>query len=180
MVWSYRRDISVLDVETWQPVGEYVNTIAISHIEFTPDGAHLVIGDWFVELTVIETEDWTEVHRLEGQQGVWLSDMAIDPTGAFVATAGLENDAWIWDIETGELGEKLEIPPLTVGLRNVEWVDEETLYLGTRPVGFLMTLDPDQLVMTARSTLTRTFTDEECATYGIVPCPTLEQVRGEV
>ncbi len=40
-----------------------------------------------------------------------------------------------------------------------------------------MTLDVETLLETARSRLTRTFTPEECNTYDIDPCPTLEELR---
>ena len=41
----------------------------------------------------------------------------------------------------------------------------------------IMTVDPAELANTVRASLTRTFTDTECTTYGIDPCPTLEQMR---
>jgi hypothetical protein len=39
------------------------------------------------------------------------------------------------------------------------------------------TLDGDELVRLTRASLTRTFTEVECARYGIDPCPTLEELR---
>ena len=40
-----------------------------------------------------------------------------------------------------------------------------------------MTVDSVGLAKTVRASLTRTFTATECAAYGIIPCPTLEQMR---
>jgi class 3 adenylate cyclase len=39
-----------------------------------------------------------------------------------------------------------------------------------------MAIDPAELGDTVRASLTRTSTDTECKTYGIGPCPTLEQL----
>ncbi|MGI9607141.1 MAG: BTAD domain-containing putative transcriptional regulator [Acidimicrobiales bacterium] len=176
LVVTDRRSLEVLDVATWGVAAEYENEIAISKTEFTPDGRFLVMADWSVEVIVLETEAWTETQRMVGQQGFTLPDISGDPTGRFVATAGLDNDVRVWNIETGELVQLLEIPEVTVGLRNVEWVDEHTLYVGTRPWGALLTLDTDALVEAAGATLTRSFTGDECRTYEIDPCPSLAEL----
>lgn len=40
-----------------------------------------------------------------------------------------------------------------------------------------LTIDPDQLMASARQRLTRSFTESECSTYEIDPCPTLEELK---
>jgi hypothetical protein len=44
------------------------------------------------------------------------------------------------------------------------------------PARGAMTLNPDVLLDAALSRLTRGFTGQECATYDIEPCPTLEEM----
>lgn len=41
----------------------------------------------------------------------------------------------------------------------------------------MMTLDSEMLLRNARQRLTRSFTAQECATYGIDNCRTLEEMR---
>ena len=40
----------------------------------------------------------------------------------------------------------------------------------------LITIDTDELLDIARSLVTRSFTETECVTYQIDPCPTLEKI----
>ncbi|MEA1902032.1 MAG: WD40 repeat domain-containing protein [Actinomycetota bacterium] len=148
-----------------------------SKMEFTPDGRLLVLNDQALNVIVVDTEDWERVHTLSGQQGVYFPDIAVDPTGRFVATAGRDGVSIVRNLETGEEVQRFTAPRTPFGLRNVEWVDETTLMLGTRPWAVLVTLDPATLVETARSKLTRSFTDEECVTYNIDPCSTLEEMK---
>ncbi len=42
----------------------------------------------------------------------------------------------------------------------------------------LLTIDNEKLLDLARSRVTRGFSDTECSTYQIDPCPTLEEIRG--
>jgi len=41
----------------------------------------------------------------------------------------------------------------------------------------VFTMDADELQQIARSRLTRGFTEEECASFNIDPCSTLEETR---
>ena len=41
----------------------------------------------------------------------------------------------------------------------------------------IITLDPDEMIDVAHARLTRGFKPQEYATYGIDPCPTLEEIR---
>ena len=41
-----------------------------------------------------------------------------------------------------------------------------------------MTIDINELIDIARWMVTRTFTDGECATYHLDPCPSLETIQG--
>ena len=48
-----------------------------------------------------------------------------------------------------------------------------------RPSAIVITLDPKDLASVGRARVTRAFTEVECLTYDIDPCPTtLEELRG--
>jgi hypothetical protein len=57
--------------------------------------------------------------------------------------------------------------------------DERHLLVTSMVDGTLrkVTTDTAELLDIARSRVTRTFTDTECAVYRIDPCPTLDEVR---
>ena len=57
---------------------------------------------------------------------------------------------------------------------DVEFLDEQAILLGSEFEAVVLFLDADRLLQVAKSRLTRSFTENECATYGIDPCPTLE------
>lgn len=59
------------------------------------------------------------------------------------------------------------------------WRTEDGQLVAEGPDGTLRiyTLDHDELVQIAKTRLTRGFTEDECATYHIDPCPTLEDLR---
>ena len=58
--------------------------------------------------------------------------------------------------------------------RNVVFIDGSHLLITTMhpdPV-VVMTIDPAEMASIARSRITRGFTEAECATYALNPCPT--------
>lgn len=178
LVVALRENIEVLETDSFKEVGGFKTDFgSASRMEFTPDGSLLVLNDQALNVIVVDTEDWERVHTLSGQQGFYFSDIAVDPTGRFVATAGLDGESRVWDLESGELVQHFVLPKATLGLRNVAWVDESTLMVGSRFWAVLLTVDTEALIETARERLTRSFTAEECSTYNIDPCPTLEEVK---
>jgi hypothetical protein len=65
-----------------------------------------------------------------------------------------------------------------VELQGVAFIDGTHLAVAPQGGGLLiMTFDPVELADAVRASLTRTFTDTECKTYGINPCPTLDRMR---
>ena len=176
LIRNSHRFVEVWTTASWQMVAEFELTRAPKAAEFTPDGSELVLVDDAV--VIVDTTTWEETARLTGQQGSLLLDLAIDPTGRLAASVGFDSEAWIWDLDSHAVAHRFSFPNLFQGLRNVEWVDEQTLLLGSRPRAVMMTLDPEVLIRTAADRVTRSFTDQECATYDIDPCPTLEEIRG--
>jgi len=175
---AQRRTIEVLDVGSYDTLAEFeTDGGAPTAMEFSADGSILVINDALLNVHVIDTESWERIHTLTGQQGAWFPDVAVDPTGRFAATAGLDNESRVWDLESGEEVQRFTAIPVSAGLRNVDWVDENTVLLGNRRWAALMTLDPETLLSTARDRLTRSFTEQECIAYEIDHCRTLEEMR---
>ncbi len=104
-----------------------------------------------------------------------LKSMAMSPDGSRVATGGSDGTLRVRDAKTGALVQQMEFGAEVQG---VAFIDD--LHLAVTPQGgdlLLMTVDPTELADTVRASLTRTFTSTECTTYGIDPCPTLEQMR---
>lgn len=161
------------------PVGEF-ETLAggPSSMEFTKDGRRLLLNDQGQNVYVVDTGNWEVLHTFRGgHQSSLILDLAVDPSGRWVATAGRDGISVVWDIESGEELQRFDFSTAPLGLRNVEWVDEQTLLLGSRFWAAQMTVDSDVLLEHARQRLTRSFTTEECATYDVDPCPTLEETR---
>jgi hypothetical protein len=84
----------------------------------------------------------------------------------------------IWDAASGELKQQFSIGQRQV--QGIAIIDDHTLAVAPGEGGLLIfTIDPTELQDVLRRSLTRGFTPTECATYGIDPCPTLEELRGE-
>ncbi len=67
------------------------------------------------------------------------------------------------------------------GIDWVRFLDDSHLLLV--PIGnaeaIVITLDPEDLADVGKARVTRAFTETECLTYGIEPCPTtLDELRG--
>ena len=174
---AQRRNIEVLEIGSFETVAEFqTDGGAPTAMEFTADGKLLVINDVRLNVHVIDTGSWERIHTLTGQQGIWFPDVAVDPTGRFAATAGLDNESRVWDLQRGEEVQRFTAIPISQGLRNVDWIDEDTVLLGNRRWAVPMTLDPETLLSAARGRLTRSFTDQECVAYGIDRCRTFKEM----
>lgn len=68
-----------------------------------------------------------------------------------------------------------------LGAQGVEFIDEtHLLVIPIHPSdAYVLTLDLVDLLLAGRQAPTRSFAETECATYGIVPCPTtLQELQG--
>jgi hypothetical protein len=62
---------------------------------------------------------------------------------------------------------------------DIHWIDEGRVIIGTRSGAWAaVSLDSDDVITSAIAGVTRGFTADECATYRIDPCPTLEEMKG--
>jgi DNA-binding SARP family transcriptional activator/serine/threonine protein kinase/WD40 repeat protein len=130
-------------------------------------------------LLVVDPSSW-ETIQLSSSQPVVITDMDISPDGTRAATVNLDNLLAVWDLESGSLVAEL---PVVVnvgeGLRGVAFIDDQTIAVAPETSDRVLrfTLDEDVLVGRATAGLNRGFHPEECATYDIDPCPTLEEMR---
>jgi len=164
-----------INSKTWEveAVLDNLNS-TLAEIEYTPDGSQLVTADWAANVLRVDANTWRIDAVLQGQQGAGLFDVSVSADGRTAITAGENAVAWLWDLDSGFVLRKLGFPTTISdgGLLNVEFVDATTVLVSGNTSAVFVTLDPETLLDTARSRLTRTFTQSECATYGIDPCPT--------
>jgi WD40 repeat protein len=96
----------------------------------------------------------------------------VSPDGRLIASRDSTGLIRIWDLSTGEA---LQGIPLQEQVQNAEFIDERHLFVtdSAGPDAYVMTVDVDELLETARSRVTRDLTDEECQTYlHVDACPT--------
>lgn len=177
VVVSSKQGSWVFATDTWQQVG------LISHqgapalaLRFTPDGSRLVQAQAHTgDVAVWETDTWQDVAVFEAGAGQ-IRDLEISSDSRVVITAHNDGVIAVHDIERGEL---LHLLPIGEDVANVEFVDDDKHLLVTTAFGSaeVFTLDIDELLATARSRLTRTFTEAECAELNLEPCPTLKELR---
>jgi len=65
------------------------------------------------------------------------------------------------------------------GVADIHWLDEDTIAVGTTSGSFgTVSLSTEEFLNATRQRLRRSFTAQECETYRIEPCPTLEEMSG--
>ena len=144
------------------------NNYAVSN-----DGSLIAIPDQGQgRVVVVELESWDswEIDADFGRPRA----VAFSPSNRLLAI-GDENNIVIVDMEN-----RRQIQTLPVsGTSSFYWFDEETILIGTSfPARWVtISLNAAGLDDAARESITRSFTDIECAMYGIDPCPTLDDIR---
>jgi WD40 repeat protein len=141
----------------------------------------LYMADLVADLVVFDPGTWTEVKRLGRGQGGSLRDVDLSPDGSLAATAGFDGFVRVWDLDADVVVQEMEVSgDIPYGLSDVEFLDETTLLVRAfaKEGIIVFTIDPENLVSTALQSITRGFTSDECATYGLEDCPTsVEAVR---
>jgi len=78
------------------------------------------------------------------------------------------------DLTTDEVTQSIPYP----GASDAHWLGRNTILVGSRSGEWVsLSLDVGNLISDARSSLLRSFTAQECLTYRIDPCPTLEEMQ---
>jgi hypothetical protein len=169
--------LHVLDVRTGEDLAKVPGIDQwIKVLEIDPHSG-FVIGSRLV-LLLIDPETW-ETTTLTRPGGL-VNSFAISPDGALLATVGADEFIAVWDI--GRQSLVAEIPIIGwigEGLRGVAFEDDTTLIVAPEAGDQLLRfdLDTDVLLGQAFQSLNRGFRPEECATFEIKPCPTLEDMK---
>lgn len=165
----------VVDTATWETLAEPELADVVLDTEFSPDGSFLAAGTGNAQsLLVYDAETW-EFDNL-GSQGSWVVSTAVSPDSSRVATVTEDGQIWIWDVASMSVVQKLSLPTPPDVFRAV-FLDDETILVQSAEEIVTLFLDGDRLLDVARSRLTRSFTADECATYNVDPCPTLEEIK---
>jgi WD40 repeat protein len=132
-----------------------------------------VLGQSNGVVHVVETETWSEVAAFEVPGSA--RGMAFSPDETMVAVGTLDA-VYVIDLASGLAVRKVNL----TGVSDFVWIDDETVIIGTNDGLFgTLSLSTDDFLHATRANLRRSFTDDECQRYGIDPCPTLEELRGE-
>jgi WD40 repeat protein len=122
-------------------------------------------------IAVVETDSWTEVTSFNFSGRA--RGLAFNHDESRLGIGAIES-AFVLDIESGLVVQRVNLP----GVSDFYWIDDETVIVGTNDGVFgKLTLSTDDFLAKTRDGLLRTFTDRECATYRIDPCPSLEELR---
>jgi WD40 repeat protein len=131
----------------------------------------LIAGGRDGNVSLIDLDDWSLIRFDADFDRV--RRLAFSPSGELLVVGG-ENVIVIVDVATQEQIRTLPIEGTTA----YRFLDEHTLLIGGGgPQWFSISLDPGDLASDAAAGLTRSFTERECRTYRIDPCPTLEELR---
>ena len=109
--------------------------------------------------------------RLEGFNNIRGGSFNAD--GSLFAL-GDADSLYVIDVESGLIAQQARLS----GVSDVHFIDDETLVIGTNTGIFgTLSISTDSLIERSRQALRRSFTDQECLTYRIDPCPSLEEMR---
>jgi WD40 repeat protein len=171
------------------PSGDVIATLGdgvLSHIvELSADASLLYVADWIGGVWIYDTSSWEVVATWQTHDAQHRG-IAISPEGNRLATTAEDNFVKVWDV-SGIRGRSSVSEPLPLLDRipapkpsDAAWLTEDRLvvFLADDAKWLEVSLSIDELVAAAQLRLTRSFSEGECAIYGIKPCPTLEEIRG--
>jgi outer membrane protein assembly factor BamB len=131
----------------------------------------LIVMQDFGSVVVVETDTW-DMRRIDLESGT-LRGLSISPDEATLAV-GDETGIHIVDLATDTLTQLVGVPDAS----DIHWLAGNELLVGTSGGSWAtVSLDVEDLVDDVANSLLLGFSDQECLTYKIDPCPTLEEIR---
>jgi len=179
--------VETLSTETWKPVTtanldqSVFGVKSLGLVGFSRDGSTILavggfLGSGDASLLWLDAATLDITRKVEHAHTGSPKSAALSPDGSLMATGASDGILRVWDSVTGELKQQMDFRGPEV--QGVAFIDDRHLAVTPQGGGLLiMTVDPQELANTVRVSLTRTFTATECKTYGLDPCPTLEQMR---
>jgi WD40 repeat protein len=152
----------------WSPDGSFLAARTRGGRLGLVDVAALRDGATFAEALVFD---------IDAHDGLIQDPVLFNRDGSLIATWGnIDRHFKVWSTEDGQLVADL-------GERDWQGFDfhpngRHLITGGPDGTLRILTLDTTELLDIARSRLTRSFTDDECVTYYIDPCPDLQAIRG--
>jgi len=169
------KDILVVETATWTEVARRSVEARAFPMRFTPDGRRLVAADQSASIVVYDTTTWRPTVRIDNTHEGTIKDLEVSRDALLIVSGGSDGIVRVWDIETGK---QLQAIPFHETIQNIEFLEERHLLVTSLTGSVLhVTIDVDELVALARIRVTRTFTQGECDTYRIDPCPTLQDIK---
>jgi WD40 repeat protein len=166
----------VFETEGWSEVARAATAASWWDLLFTPDGHQVWGGDAIAGIVTIDTNTWEHVGDPLPQEGI-VRDLAVNSDGSLIASTDFDGFVRIFSAETRELTQTIPLGKEAVGTL-IDFIDDRHLLVipQGRPA-LVITIDVPELVGIARSQVTRGFTEQECTTYHLDPCPTLEDIQ---
>lgn len=165
--------VTAVNVDTGEEIGSADQISANYEIVFSEDGTQMFVGNWSGIIYVYDTKTYQLVDTLTRAQGGGILDVA--PNGSLVATATFDNIVRVQTLDTHELAMEVRLNGKT---ENIEWLNgNHLMVISSNGSVLVFTMDTGELQQVVRSRLTRGFTEEECASFDIDPCPTLQEIR---
>jgi WD40 repeat protein len=160
---------TIVDRESFDVIAEIPGGVP----EIDEDASRLALYAGPGEIAIYDTSTWELLTTLRAGEAR-IRGLEFSPDGSMLASGAVDGFLRIWDVDAGEELHRIPIESPS----DAYWIDDEHLAVGTQwGLWTTITLNTDELIGIAVDRLTRGFTDEDCATYRIDPCRTLEELR---
>jgi DNA-binding SARP family transcriptional activator/WD40 repeat protein len=189
-VWT-PKELWMIGTDDWAPIGQYTappgaetNEAPSDNLIFTPDGETLIGTDFSIfgagRIVFMDATTLEDLGQISDAHTGGVIDLALNEDGTLLASAGRDGLVKVWDVSSRSLVHQIPVSQVGDGIGGVDFVDDDRHVVATAmATGELrkLTIDTQELLDIARHRITRGFTETECNTYRIDPCPTLEEIR---
>ena len=103
---SKDRTVKTWDTDAWKEIHTFDSTGSVESVSFSPDGKFLAAGDHLI-LRIWDTTTGQQIHGLHDHNWMILC-VAFDRTGRLVASASVDSNVRIWDVQNGKELRKLQ------------------------------------------------------------------------
>ena len=173
--------IRIFDSETGSLISEVAAAVR-ARVMAQSNDALLYIGTADGRVVGFDTSSWERIADWQATSAR-TRGLALSPDGSRLVVTGEDGLVAVWDISVTPPVLVDQIPAGAERISDAIWIDDWTVGVALAVEQGLvqwqvLSLDPDLVIAEARHGLNRTFTADECSTYRIDPCPTLEEMRG--